>query len=1114
MRRWLRGRARRGEQGAVLTLVLVLVIVVSVSGVSIMALQTTTFEAQDAHIERRDVDAAAEDVITIGIQAGRDELGWGVVTQNEGPCTGSGFDDIDTFATDVTGVEQTLTLQCKPEPNSFAPIGDAADVPPHTLFITGGQTGLGNIAAITADDDIPFCYDWQATNTNPDCEAGIYVGPGVGDSNGGGVVVADTMAPGDEPLVVTNSSIVVRDPNSANEPRTFDAQGAIVARYKCDSNDGFGNPQVRAWYEKLADGSVTYETPECHDGGPTLPGPLVPYPQYPHRLMAWANDDNNNGNGEVSEVQIPDNASGLVSRNAPFCLAGSTKWVAFEPGYYDQADVGPINLVMNCDGLELVWFKPGKYYFDFDEGADAIKAPPSRSILVAGTPLGWTYPTTGTEDQPDKLMFAGNIGRTSVSNWDDPNIGAMERIDGYTSWTVLTNGNHDPRGADVKFDQFERPVPATGVGAATNVDKVLLEFAHKVDEADVNDFEPGYPRLVISVPNSGWGSAPCTVPLQKVTSIYVPGSDDDINQPDINLTNGCAAAGGTGWTGFTAGSWTADKVNAMSILYEARRQEAHAVAVTVDGARLRISYNGRPSPSYPEACNSQAAGVQFVLGGGARFVWNNRNDFHAVLCGSRADGDDYGLIFYGLPDYDPRAGATNLVPPPTRKDTMTYPLTESGSPPALSHQPNMGYNFFCNVGCAWLAGNTTLAALQGTGWVEDTTVGGSSLHDPDGAGPQPLRHALQRTDGYGWWAKLRGADVEARVRLPNVQDWVPDGSVIERVELHVAHRELTPAQLGYADATMTGPATGLYGDISLTVEPPANQGSSQWVSTSLPAAQQPKLTSNGELENWKVGLYDIDPEAADVQYNPNWKDQRLIAEEKLKTPGGLRDALLTWKVGRGDVNMNNRDKFVFLDSIELVVEYRVARSLRPLTGCTTTRLSHPPGPHNYMTFGEGLFHDDAFGAEGVMMDFGAGVAAGVPNSDAAYAATSAADDQGSCPLLVFDRGPKVHFRGSLYAPTAAIDLRGNDNEAPLVTGGIVVRQLTAYRWRKDGGIPTFGTGSHVERYPRSMTFRVVDESGTVLAERKVEYVDLVQNGLTHQPGTMKVLSSERRGGDA
>src|SRR5262249_6847077 len=82
---------------------------------------------------------------------------------------------------------------------------------------------------------VPFCDNFQpgdnATNASaPDCEAGIYIGS---DIHGGGLLVASNSGQPSEPVVKSNSSIIVRSDGDS----VLKVDGGIWARRFC-TGDG------------------------------------------------------------------------------------------------------------------------------------------------------------------------------------------------------------------------------------------------------------------------------------------------------------------------------------------------------------------------------------------------------------------------------------------------------------------------------------------------------------------------------------------------------------------------------------------------------------------------------------------------------------------------------------------------------------------------------------------------------------------------------------------------------------------------------------------------------------------------------------------------------------
>jgi hypothetical protein len=75
---------------------------------------------------------------------------------------------------------------------------------------------------------------------------------------------------------------------------------------------------------------------------------------------------------------------------------------------------------------------------------------------------------------------------------------------------------------------------------------------------------------------------------------------------------------------------------------------------------------------------------------------------------------------------------------------------------------------------------------------------------------------------------------------------------------------------------------------------------------------------------------------------------------------------------------------------------------------------------------------------------------------------------------------KFHVQGSVYAPSAAISLSGNANDAQWVTQNITARQITAIRQKNPKGIPGVGD-EDVPRDPRKVRILVCDQVSAPLA---------------------------------
>lgn len=1019
--------ARRGERGGTLVFVPVMIVVVAVAGSALLELQQVGLQAHRIESDRRVEDLDAESAIAMALHGVRTRPDWGVVTAG-GPCSELDH-DLGAFRVGPDGEDREIRVECEPAATSGLPASGAPDVLPNAVFTVGGATGFGNeghpVDPSGDDDALPFCHDWQAATSNPVCESGLYIGPREDQGTSiGGVLVGATGAAGDPPVVRSNSSVMIRPGGD----RRLSVGGDVVARWECDPEG-----RIRAGYAATMSGWVLHETwdnaASLHCLSPSAgrgsEAPLTDYRRYPHRLAGWADDDDGDGRGDPSEVVI-DTAT-LPNGSTPTCVPGVTKVAKFSPGYY--ADPAAINTVVQCSGIELVWFEPGTYYFDFPSAAVPWALPGPNVQIVGGTPNGWTY-TTASAAQADKLMVPQ---ATSATSNCCAALEYMFDIDSYSGYAVRNSGDGTAT-ASVTFTGFETPVPS----GATAFTEVTLDFAHAAPSRAI-DYDTGYPRLVISSPGSGWGD--CVVPLTRTAAVYT--EDGTIAQPPITLTGGCP---GTGWSNFvSSGGWTPARLNGLRVEYQMRRAPGQSAVGQVDGLRVRVDYTGRPAPSYPGGCDPTRAGVQFVLGGETRLAWNAASGDTTrwiELCGSRTATDKYGFAIYALPESHGRAGEANLVPPPSVVETRELAGTQYPAPGGVT------------------------ASGTGVTWTQYGTP-----TDPDGAGPLPAAHGLQRVDGAGWRATWSGSRTATlRVRLPDLAAIEPSiaNARIERVELRVHHREEG--------------AAGLYSKVVARVYPQA--GGSTWASDSpgVPAALRPAVSGAAGGVTWTFGRYD-DP-AGGPRPNPDWPVERVLGRgNHLNTPARLSGADLEVEFQSSTAA---GDRLVEVDSIELRVEYRPARSLRPLRGCLTTRVADL----------------STVEAVGVDRDF-------TGSADAAYIAGNsiATGDHQACPLVVIENGPKLHVAGSIFAPTAALDMRGDDNDAPYALGGVVARHITIFRNTNARQHPAFGGGGEFQRLDREMTFRAYDAGGRLLATQHVVCDD------TDRPcATARTTSYRRRDG--
>ncbi|MGQ0826470.1 MAG: hypothetical protein ACT4OX_15810 [Actinomycetota bacterium] len=1089
-------------------MVLVIIVVVSIAGSALAAAQISSFRTQKVYEERRKIDDIAENRLEDAIQTISENAGWGGV---DGDICGDP-DPLDP--SNDLGTEAGIKITCLPDPTANLPVPGSAIPLPNTIYTTGGSDTVtdgtnsywGNSEATTADNENPFCSDWAGLD-NSTCEAGFYAGPSTAtDDLPGGIIIAPLGNTSNEPVVKSNSSIIVRN----GVDKFVSVAGKVKARWACDPDGA----QVHAGYNTY-DNTYDNTALSCLTPG-NAPAPNELYPRRPHRLMANTNP------------ATPFPGWGPTGNPGPIapCTPNVTQTYRFVPGFYN--DVAKWNDVMDCNGLKVIYFEPGAYYLGFTDAAVPLKAPPPGTQVIGGArpapgaPNEWDMPTTAVPYpvQADKRMVPDAISNTY--NWDS-GVEYTDHIDDEPGTTTLEEADWKKE-ANFSALNFSTEVPTPGFNFVPTRDHVRLEVAHRILTDPSTTIEPGFPQVVVEVPNSNWGT--CTVPLEPEREFFAagpgPGDDLDVAQPTIDLTDGCNEPGMFGWANFNG--WTAQWVNKIKVTYRVRRQADTTASVAVDGIRLDVKYEGLPAPSYPGACDPTRGGVQFVLGAETRLDWIG-SPFLGELCGGNtAGGDDpYGFVFYGLPEsYTGRGDpGPDLVPPPSAKTTADMLASAHFGPlPA-------GADYGVRVEPALCVSPACYSYVQRT--ANSTYVAGMPAAIPPAT---QAPHPLQLVDGYGWHATTPGAGRELFVKMPPASDFVPANSVIERIELAVTYATDRTAISGTCDE--------LYDVVTARVEPGVGSGSNMFSSgPHLPSDLKPtrscapagkinkNLTGTGAeswkngLTTWSIGVWDrtgglgpsglarddVVDQGAGIMV-PQWAlERRLFEDGKIDTAAGIDNPTEVSIHFKPTSTFAGVIRDVFVDAVVVKVSYRQPESIQPLRGCLTTRTGWTvPTATAAGTLRNGVK------ADVVPWDFGMNYTSNAPHSDNALGLYQGNGDNQACPLLKINKGPKFHVRGSIFAPTAALDLRGNDNDAPFVTGGIIARQLSAWRWKNGGDIAAFGTGSHIKRQPRLFTLTATGAGGAVLKEAKIKVTDAVVRGEIRPGLTVSVEWFRTRGG--
>jgi hypothetical protein len=235
--------------------------------------------------------------------------------------------------------------------------------------------------------------------------------------------------------------------------------------------------------------------------------------------------------------------------------------------------------------------------------------------------------------------------------------------------------------------------------------------------------------------------------------------------------------------------------------------------------------------------------------------------------------------------------------------------------------------------------------------------------------------------------------------------------------------------------------------------------------------------------------------------NPPWNWQRDLTD-KMSTVEGLSQAWFRWEV---DVHADSAGNpgnscvgcmhFASVDYLKITVSYRpFGQQLRPLRGCLSTRTAWQPSkivgqdPYinspNIVAVGHDWLDSDwgwdapAGGAASTRSDKAFGNVNDGPT--AGNGGPTSPDEANDCPIvdIANNKGrTKFHVQGSIYAPSAAVSLSGNANDAQWVTQNITARQVTALRQKNPKGIPGVGN-EDVPRDPRKVKIIVCDRATT------------------------------------
>ena len=623
-------------------------------------------------------------------------------------------------------------------------------------------------------------------------------------------------------------------------------------------------------------------------------------------------------------------------------------------------------------------------------------------------------------------------------------------------------------------DQYPAPDPITGIGDALNID------------------------------------------LTNGCNTSVPGFEK-VNNPCATITsNNCFPVTASGWNAHP--EW----LDFISIEFLAATGNSTpaipGAEVSYNGSQLNVKWHGRPAPVFPGGCDVTAPGAQWIFGGTARIDWKN-TDMFAELCANKqsaysgvpatAPGADYGVGIYGISE--------DSAGPPRR---LGQPAS-AGLQPFNTNQVSLGnVAVLPNPGATVAFSPTPSFAKFGT--IDGTKVTTNAVPDATtigqawtGQNPLELNFKLPFDtvdDGTAYGAAPNGSIVCSLTAPMKASDTsnprtgscplgtIPWGSQITQVKLKIRHYEGEKTQLAGGSYVPCAVITNCFLSMHLKITPGKGikgngstgsngSGTGTWNTAAEPAAALNPLTipMSSSWTSWQWGN-NTSP--------TDWSLQRDLTDA-LSSPEALAGAVLQLDVSP----KNNPNVHYFeLDGLELEVTYRGAGTLRPLSGCLTTRTQFQPTSFTGLGSGGntstpwattgpgGTWEYYGGGHDWLDTDWGTIVSTSLPGSrwvadepigdldggSAGNGATNGA--RKDCALVNTDAGKnhqiKFHVNGSFYAPSAAFSLSGFQNDAAWASDAIVARQLSALRWKKGKNQPSVGDGTGPATRPRKVTIVV------------------------------------------
>lgn len=501
--------------------------------------------------------------------------------------------------------------------------------------------------------------------------------------------------------------------------------------------------------------------------------------------------------------------------------------------------------------------------------------------------------------------------------------------------------------------------------------------------------------------------------------------------------------------------------------------------VQLDGAELYVNYSGPPSPDFPTGCDPVATvpGIQMIFGGRSRLDLNqsglstpkSNSGMSFEMCGSpgaTTGGSRYGPSLIGLADHEGTSPACSTGTAPTAYQTCG----QVGAP--WYKDGNDLVDSACDISGGWTTTSTSCAEVKKYASATTATT------------------PLEATSAT-WTA---GNTLQVKYKLPN--NVVSAQALIERIQFDIEHAEGAnePDGVQRVDVSLaaTSGATWTTHDNTLGGEVKKLLGHGDRyrcgggvrafggddLATGAGTCPSPGSTERGipvvsdaAMQRWQYGLYmDTRPGGDPTRVNPQWPFERIPAvtfADASKLSGATLTYTVTSKPGATGL-------WAKLGKVNLRIVYRPPGTLRPIGGCLTVKPA-------YNWDGEMIGTDRDWGTKS------AGAAIGIASADMYK--------QGCA--LIDSSGARIHFSGSVYAPTAALDLTGSDNDTAFNSNALVVRHLTISGWNESVS-STLGSSASLSAGHRQATLYAwrtdTPDGPRLVAEATIDIDDSPQIG--------------------